>query len=395
MGALGTQYRVDANTNRESGTFTGGLSVYNSNVGLTLTQPLLRNYGKDANLATIRKARNGQGIADAQVEITVLQAIGDTIKAYWDLVGAIELLDVRKESFDNAMRLLRINEQRLDIGTAAAIEVLQAKANAATRQGNLITARTSILNSEDVLKNYIGMQDGNRFSSDNIIPIDRPGTRDFAWDMNETMDKAVQNRPEVRTAKLQLANAETDVDRTRNLLKPQLDITGSYRPNDRSFDFGDSYQGVWDRNGRIWSVGITGSIPLGNRTAKGNFRRAELSLRKQEQTITKVEQEVMLAARTALRNVLNSQILVEANKQARILEEANAAAEERRLLLGVTTTQNVLDRQEDLTVAQLNELQATIDFEKALVDLRVADGTLLTELGINYDELVFQESNGE
>ena len=111
--------------------------------------------------------------------------------------------------------------------------------------------------------------------------------------------------------------------------------------------------------------------------------------------ITKVEQDVMLIARTSLRNVLSSQILVESNQQARVLEEANAAAEERRLFLGVTTTQIVLDRQEDLTIAQLNELQATIDFEKALVDLRVAEGVLLNELGVNYEDLIYEESDDE
>lgn len=388
----GTQYSVDYQTNREVGSFTGGQSVYSSSVGFTLTQPLLRGLGRNANLATVRTRERGVDIADAQVELTVLNSIGETVKAYWTLVGAIELLSVRTESYENAQRLLRINEQRLDIGTAAAIEVLQAKAQVASRQGELITARTAILNSEDNLKNLIGLQNGMTFEDSSIVPVDRPGTRDIEWDMEDTMRKAAENRPEVRTAMLQLENSETEKARARNDLLPQLDAVGGYTPNSTDFTLGDNFTGIRDKRGRSWSIGIVGSIPIGNRAAKGNFRRADLSTRQAEQNVIRTEQQVMLTARTALRDVLSSQILVEANQQARVLEEANAAAEERRLLLGVTTTQNVLDRQEDLTFAQLAELQSIIDFERALVDLQVAEGNLLEEYGINYEALTYEDA---
>jgi len=252
----GTQYSLDYRTNREVGSFTAGRSVYSSSLGFTLTQPLLRGLGRDANLATIRTRERGVDIADAQLESTVLTSIGETIKAYWTLVGAIELLDVRTESYENAQRLLRINEQRLDIGTAAAIEVLQAKSPVARRQGELITARTAILNAEDNLKNLIGMQDGLNFEDSSIIPVDRPGTRDLDWDMEQTMRRAAENRPEVRTAKLQLENAETEKSRARNDLLPQLDAVGGYTPNSTDFTLGDNYSGILEKRGRSWSVGI-------------------------------------------------------------------------------------------------------------------------------------------
>jgi len=94
----------------------------------------------------------------------------------------------------------------------------------------------------------------------------------------------------------------------------------------------------------------------------------------------------MLAVRTAMRGVITNEILVKNSEQARILQQANVAAEEKRLELGVTTTHEVLQVQENLTAAQDRELQNKINFEKSLVDLKVAEGVVLRELGIEFED---------
>ena len=99
----------------------------------------------------------------------------------------------------------------------------------------------------------------------------------------------------------------------------------------------------------------------------------------------KARRGAILSVRIALREVATSEILVESTRQARILQEANVAAEEKRLHLGVTTSQNLLDVQEDLTEAQTQEVQVTIGFEKSVVNLQIAEGTLLEKLGIDFE----------
>ncbi|MFP6596440.1 MAG: TolC family protein [Candidatus Hydrogenedentota bacterium] len=107
--------------------------------------------------------------------------------------------------------------------------------------------------------------------------------------------------------------------------------------------------------------------------------------RQQELRLTKAQRDVMLDVRMGIRGVVTTEILVESDKQARILQEANVAAEEKRLNLGVTTSQDVLDRQEDLTLAQTQELQSVVNYEKALIQLQVAEGTLLKNIDINWE----------
>ncbi|MCH7960544.1 MAG: TolC family protein, partial [Candidatus Hydrogenedentes bacterium] len=113
--------------------------------------------------------------------------------------------------------------------------------------------------------------------------------------------------------------------------------------------------------------------------------RAKLELAQAEQRLDKTRLDTMLSVRIALREVATSEILVESTRQARILQEANVAAEEKRLHLGVTTSQNLLDIQEDLTAAQTQEVQVAIGLEKSLVNLKIAEGTLLKKLGIDFE----------
>ncbi len=60
----------------------------------------------------------------------------------------------------------------------------------------------------------------------------------------------------------------------------------------------------------------------------------------------------------------------------------------------MTTAQNVLDKQEDLTAAQAREVRAQVDFERSLISLQVAEGTLLENMNIVYDEPDFDKGPG-
>lgn len=387
----GTQYNVAYNLGVQTGTFTTNpltgeaLDVYTGGITTTITQPILRGRGTKLNRIRITSAENGRHISEAQIETTVINTIGETIKSYWNLVGAINNLAVRQQSLDNAVRLVEINEQRLRIGTAAAIEVLQAKAGAATRQSELITARTTILDAEDILKNFIHLTDDAVFSSKSITPTTSPGKVGFDWDLKKSMTTALKNRPELTSAQLQIENAKLESQRTGNDLLPQLDGSVSYGQNARELHHGDVYDGIRDKDGRSWNLGITGSIPILNRTAKGARNRARQFEQQQERRLAKTRQDIMLEIRTAIRGIVSSETLVETNRQARILQEANVAAEERRLTLGVTTSQDVLDRQEDLTEAQTEELRSVVDYEKSLVQLQMAEGVLLDNLNIELE----------
>lgn len=358
---------------------------WTSSLTLSISQPLLRGRGKSVNTTRIRIAENSRLAANNQVEATVLKAVSDVVKAYWDLVGARETVKVREESLANAERLLDINEKRLSIGTAAALEVLQAKAGVAARQSELINARSQVKDAEDRLKQLLDMRDKDRISPVEIIPTDLPSAANIQADEAQSLERALKHRPELRMAEIERENAGLEKKRASNDMLPQLDLRGSVYQGGKNRGRDGALRDITERTNHSYTVGISGSVPIGNRLARGSYHRAQLTERQAEQRLQKTQQEVVLSVRLAVRAVETGKVLVESTKQTRALQEANVEAEEKRLRLGLVTSFEVLRVQEDLTMAQTQEVQAVVNLQKALVDLQTAEGVLLTNLNIDFE----------
>ena len=387
----GTRYAVQFDMNYEESTFDNFRGEYGGQLGLTLTQPLLRGFGRDINTIRIRAAGNLRKISEAQTQLTVLNTVADVVKAYWDLAGAVEAVRVHEGALRNAERLLAVNEKRREIGTGADIDVLQAKAGVAMRQSELIAAYALIADAGDVLKLALNLQDEGRFSRTVIIPTDRPSPEPHdSFDvasMTENIEQgeraALALRPEMRMTDLEIANAELDEQRARDEMRPQLDIVGSYTRGGRDRRLGKTLSGVIEEQDSTYGLGVQGSVVIGNRAARGAHQRARLNRRQAEERQKKTEMMLMMGVHYAGRAVMTNKALMESNQQTVLLQEANVNAEEKRLQLGVTTSYQVLRVQEDLTAAQVQELQARIAYEKALVDFQLATGTLLRDLSID------------
>jgi outer membrane protein TolC len=381
----GTQYQLAFNSNKEETTFNDFIEEWEGNVTLSLTQPLLRGFGIGVNRTRILVAQNSREASLEQVRSTVMSTVSEVIRAYWDLVGGVETMRVREESLANAERLLQINQRRFEIGSAAAIEVLQSKAGVAGRQSDLIAARSSVADREDVLKRLLFLREDEGFSNVRINPLDRPSVAQVDWEqvadfapaVEESLERALEYRPELQMARLEIESADLQRRRARNDMLPQLDIGGTASSGGRDHYVRNMLTGIGDRADHSYSVTIQGNIPIGNRAARGAYHRTEMDLRQAEQRFQQRVQEIELDVRLAARNAITSKILVESNRQARVLQEANVIAEEKRLQLGVTTSYRVLEVQEDLTAAQTQEVQALVNYQKALTDLLLAEGTIL------------------
>lgn len=388
----GTQYTASLAIAREESTFNTFVEEFSSTLTLTVSQPLLRGRGRAFNLATVRIAKNTEQIAQEQVKVAVMNAVAQTIKSYWDLVGASEQIRVRQKSFDNAEELMNINQRRLEIGTAAAIEVLQAKAGVASRKSDVVTAATQLASASDNLKRILNLQENGLLSRKRLVPINRPDPDVMSWDETfrqwdeqESVDRALALRPEMRIAQLDIESSRIDSKRAANQMLPQFDVSVSFSQGGRDHKLRSTLEGIQERRDNGLVVSAQGSVPIGNRAARGQYYRSKESTYQAEQQLERTKQDLVLNVRLALRNLQSSRVLVESNRQSKALQEANLAAENKRLKLGATTSFQLLQVEEDLTLAELAEVQAQINFEKALVDLRLAEGNLLEELGVSYE----------
>lgn len=382
----GTLYNMAFTIAEDKSTFSAFAEEWSGGLGFTVTQPLLRGFGPKVVQARVRLAKVSRDIAETQVHLSVMNTVAEVVRAYVDLAGAVEQLRVSEESLRNAERLLDVNRKRLEIGTAAALDVLQAKAGLASRQSDYIAARSRIRDAEDRLKQLLDMRDDVRFADVAIRPVTQPVAEDIELSEEAAVAQALEHRPDVRASELEIESSQIEQRRAANDMLPQVDVEGNVFRGGRGPQDDDVFDGITKDEGDLqygWT--INASVPLGNRAARGAYHRAKINVDQSEQRLEQTRQQVILNVRLALRAVETNKVLMESNRQSVALQESNVAAEEKRLELGMTTSYRVLQVQEDLTTAQTQQVQAMINYFKSVVDLWLAEGVLLENLGVAFE----------
>jgi len=359
---------------------------YTTQLLLTLTQPLLKNSGFDANQAQIKIARNNYLISQEVFEAKVMDLVLKTQEQYWDLVFTRQNLKVQQQALRSAQELLESNRAKAEQGLLASIEVLVAEAGVASQQENVITAEKAIKDAEDNLRQLVNLPDHSLMEEFAILPVDEPEVKEKTFDAKTAIQTAIEKRPDVRQAKVTIITNEISYRTAKNQLLPSLDLIGSIGLN----GLGGSYPSDMEQFGSTdfysWSAGLQLTYPLGNRSARASFAKSHVVLEQSTFSLKSLEQSVILEIKEAVRRVQTDFRRIESNRKARILAEKKLEAETERFNVGLSTTKNVLDFQKDLVTAEGNELKAITDYNKSLANIEKVRGTSIEQHGIVFDE---------
>ncbi len=381
----GTEYELRLSMNVEESTYSGNTAEWDGGLTLQLTQPLLKGRGKNVNLARIRTAKNSRISSEYQLEQTVHQSMSEVIKAYWDLVGAYEQMRVSQRSLSNALQLQSDNEERFRIGAGNQLEVSQAKASVAERQADVINQQNQIVQTENRLKQLLDLRDEYVLSPVRLVPTGQiPEARVLDIDERTSIQRALENKPDIKSSMIEAENAGIELKRANNELLPDLDLTGSYFTGGRGSDKQNVLDGTERRSDETWSLGLKATIPIPNRQSRGSHTSATVAKRQAELRFTKTQQEAIVGVMNAISSVGSNRVAVEARAESRAYQEINVEKQKTSLKLGATTSFEVLRTQEDLASAEAQEVQSRIELEKSLVDLELAEGTILENHGIEF-----------
>jgi len=347
-----------------------------SKLSLTLTQPLLKNFGFEANETGIRIATNNQSISREQLRLRVSDITTQVSNAYVELVFAIENLEVQRRSLRLAQELMALNRARVRAGVAAPVEVTQAEAQEAARLQDVILAEKAVRDNEDTLKVILNVPASGSWAQE-IQPTYTLSFEPKPINLEETIRRAMENRYEYKSAKLDIENKDLSVRLTRNQLLPDLSLAGSVFTNGFGTDYGKNMNALGSGDFVSYSVGVVLTVPLGNRAAESTHAKARLTAEQAKTSLKQLELQIVQQVREAVRRVESDAKRVDANRAARTLAEEQLRVERRRLEAGVTTTFNVLSFQRDLSAAQANEIRAIADYYKSLANLEKVRGTVL------------------
>jgi outer membrane protein TolC len=350
-----------------------------------LTQPLLKGWGIFYNMSPIYIARNDKKKSIYAFRRTLGDVANSVQKVYWDLVKAIGNLKAAHKSLQRAEEFLRRNKLQVEAGILAPIEIVAAEEEVAARQESIIVAENEVRNKEDELKqlmNFLSLEADPVMMDATITPLDMPQFLPGKVSLEDSVRVAMEYRPELYEYRLSLENAEITMKQKKNELLPRLDLEGGvrysglgehwHRAQDSTFSY--DFQGEYAK--------ITLEVPIGLRAERANYARAKYSRRQAELELKKVEQDILVQVRTAVRQVHTNVERVKATRKARELAQKRLEAEERKFNVGRSTNLEVLRAQEELTIEEVRENEAITDYQISLGELAAAKGTILEYFGV-------------
>jgi outer membrane protein TolC len=384
----GGSFAVGFNQNRQeqSDIFATRNPAINTNLTAVFVQPLLRNFRIDGNRAQLRITALNQEMSEAALRATIVRTLANTRNAYWDYVFTIQAAEVAANSLQLATKLVEDNQARVEVGTLAPLDVVQAQAEQATRRQAVATTRAAVRTAELVLKRLIVSGTEDPYWVAEIEPVDRPTFTSESIDIEGAIRKAISVRTDLEQARKQVQANDVSLKNLSDQRLPALDLTASYGlagvggtqfvrsglggavSQTIPSGYSDALRILFDQTAPTWNFAVSFNYPIGASSADANLARARVV---QQQTIAETRQlELNIAT-----EVTNAALLVESNRErlqaalaARELSERRLDAEQSRFEVGLSTNFFVVQAQRDLRDSQNAELRALLDYRKAQVD---------------------------
>jgi outer membrane protein len=387
----GGQYNVQWTNNRNSTSDTNSTCnpCFNSGLQASFTQPILRNRKIDANRAAIRTNEISQQIAELNLSAAEVSVLADVRNAYWELSYARQAVEAAEQSLELATKLVTDNRSRVEIGTMAPIDVVQARAEEATRRQQLVTAQATLRNNELALKRLIVSGTDDELWRSTIVPSDRPTVTSQPIDLETAVRTALSQRTDLTITKKNLESTDIQLQNLENQTMPGLDFVGqldlagragvsrAVRDPITGLDivppaggYFDTLQSLGAFDAPTWNFRLNFTYPLGTSAAKANFARQRMLRQQTEASVKTTELLIATEVTSAALAVRNSLEALQASTVSRELSEQRLDAVQSKFEVGMATNYEVVQAQRDLNDARNSELRQQLNYQRALVDFQ-------------------------
>jgi outer membrane protein len=418
-------YGVTFNNDRalSNSTFSGVNPSYNPTLALSLSQPLLQNFGWRFATINVQIAESGQ----KQAQWNYGQSLQDFVQRvggdYWNVVLSEENLQVARAALRFNLDLVRQNSISVKVGTLAPIDLQEAQSAAATSEANVYTAEANLKNSRTQLRQDVMLNPYGTFLPAEIQPLTRPNPNEkILVDEEHALELAVQYRPSLGSMREAIRDALLQVKFSENQVLPQLNLGAQFgltsaagtTPCQKSFIptttgnctvpvippvagngnklpfggiYGDALNRLWGFTYYNYAAVLTFQMPLDNAVQRAALAQAKVLYEQQRMFYRAALSQAVVDVQSSLANLYADEKRAAATAQATYYARQSLHDEQVRFRVGMATTHDLLQFQQEAVSAEGNEVQADVDLENAKLALGHADGTLLQAFNINWEVL--------
>ena len=411
-----TRYNLSLSGNESTGFSGAAFGSYGSNARITLTQPLLKGaWSGDRTRMNIRMQKLQIKNSSFSVIRQITQTVSSVELAYYALIASRENVKVAEETLALTEKNFSNQKRRAEVGTLAKSQLPVLEAELYSQKASLLSVQNSYADSVNTLKRLL-TDDFGAVLATKLLPVGELNPVQTVFSRNDSWDKALNQRPEILQSKVSLENEDIRLKFNKNQLYPQLDLRATYGLSgsdsarykyiprtDKSGNpvLGSNNQPILDRlisqdasfsrafgesgDYPYYSVGVTLSIPIPNRSARANYKSSQLQKEMAVLQHKELEQSILVEIDRLIRDAEYRFEQITVTRQARLSSELALENDTKRYNEGAIENYQVLQAQRDLTNRRYSEINAKVQYLTALSRLAQAEGNTLDNNNINVD----------
>lgn len=354
---------------------------WQTGLGVSLSQPLLKNVGREATEIAITLARTSKFASLEHLNGRLLATVAQVRTEYFKLHSVREERDAKKISLELARKILSETKARVAAGVLPAMEVLNAEYGVVTREKDLIDAELAVSNQLDTLRQLLQLD----AAVNDIQTVDLPSREPVVVVENNAIQKAL-NRPDIREQKKNLEYFEQQTHNLNQKNRPDLTLTAGAQLTGSDSAYQRNFDKVLTFDYPVWNVGLRFDYPLGNNGAENDYRKVRLKTEQSSLQLRSLEETAVRDVRSAIRGLDAGFKQIEVADRSRAFAEERLRAFMRKSEVGLATTKDVLDVENDLATAKSNQIKATVGYANALTIYWQVTGELLEREGVRVVE---------
>ncbi len=359
---------------------------YETFTGITVTQPLLRGFGKDTNLAAVNIAKQRGAAQEVLTRVKAMNLVAEVASRYTDIVTADRVMAVHKQNIELAEQMLKRNKELLESNEGLVTDVTTAELALYQRQDQYITSAADKIERVNTLFALIDrapdLEGKTKFKpiSTFFSGATVNGKRELInYGQNRRLDLVYYNHV-VETAKL-------NVLRARDVGKAQLNVTGSAGLYGLDAEAGGAFDDAARSQGTEWSLGLSLKMPLGEDGADAAVEAAEAQVRQAQLELAKAKRTISLEVHTACTRVDAAKQRIQTAKKAVELATQRLKQEQDLFDAGEGDFYRVVEQQQILGDAQVNLVASEAALSKSVIAVWLAAGQIFDRMGISNAEV--------
>ncbi len=348
---------------------------HDASIKFSITQPVGKNFFGLIDRGDIKITKLDIANADYTCLDKIESYLASVQGSFWKFVLLKEELQIKREMLKRAENLYKIYKSKLQIGLVEEPDLLATEANVNIRKNEVLIAEENL----EITKNQLLLELNEEKLDLKIHPLEELSLDSKRIDLISSLKQAIENRRDYLKAKNDVTSKDIKVTMKKNNLWPEIDIEASFLRNGLSQDYKTAWQGISSENNPEVYVGLTFSLPLENRDAKGQFQKAKLEKAKYLLLLKKSERQILTQINDRITQLNTAIGKATTNENIVDLQQRKLKAQEIRFHSGRSNSDLMIRYQQDLLDAELSLAQSLYKYKIAVINLKLTQNSLLDE----------------